>query len=820
MATFVAGAVMHAMLPAQPATAAPERPAGDLPSVMQTYDLLHHADRLPFSPASAGPPAPSSRQRLLNTYNHSGLTREVLGFATYYELANGDLSDLRFQDLGSIAYFGLTLDGTGKVVKSTGGQPDAGWSGWNSSALADLVTRAHAAGDRVQLVAKSFSNADIEGIVSNQANGQAAINSILAEVQAKGVDGVNIDFEGTYNSYPNIQQQFAQWVGSLRNALGSTYQLTLDAYASAGTEPSFMDVAALAPAVDAFFIMAYGIDSGVSPTAPLGGSRWHYTDTAAVDGFVTRAGSPLKVILGVPYYGQKFSTTSNTFAAPMQPAGPGNPDFPTYDQVLSDLSCAVASDGGVTNWDPDSSTPWGYWTSPASNDPCGGNYGSTREVYYDDARSLGLKYDVVLNRGIRGAGIWALGFDHGQATLWRALESHFMTGRLHPLSPVRILDTRPGQESATNPYSGQTLGPDGTLAVQVTGGNTGVDPAATAVVLNVTAANTQRAGGFLTVWPTGQSRPTASNLNFGPNQTVPNLAIVGVGQGGSVSVYNFNGNTDVIFDVEGFFIPEGTPAGLFHPLPPARVADTRPGSGRQGAGQTLAAGAYLDLAVAGQGQVPNSGVAAVALNVTAVPTPQTKPGGFLTVFPAGGSGVAPSASNLNFGPGPAVPNRVVVKLGGGAVRLYNYSGLTDVVVDVNGWFGDGSSPDSSGTGFTPVVPGRLLDTRLSGEGPALGPGAKRRLRVAGSAGVDPGATAAVVNFTATETTAAGGFVTVYPAVAGAVDSGTPPAASDLNFGPNQTIANLAIVGLGNGAVDIYNYNGSTGLLADVAGWFQ
>lgn len=37
--------------------------------------------------------------------------------------------------------------------------------------------------------------------------------------------------------------------------------------------------------------------------------------------------------------------------------------------------------------------------------------------------------------------------------------------------------------------------------------------------------------GFLTVWPAGADRPWASNLNFMPGQTMPNVVVVAVGQG-------------------------------------------------------------------------------------------------------------------------------------------------------------------------------------------------------------------------------------------------------------------------------------------------
>jgi len=61
------------------------------------------------------------------------------------------------------------------------------------------------------------------------------------------------------------------------------------------------------------------------------------------------------------------------------------------------------------------------------------------------------------------------------------------------------------------------------------------------------------AGSFITVFPSGVTRPIASNLNFGPGQNIPNLVTVKVGQDGNVVVYNDQGTVDVIFDVVGWF---------------------------------------------------------------------------------------------------------------------------------------------------------------------------------------------------------------------------------------------------------------------------
>src|SRR5205085_229195 len=93
---------------------------------------------------------------------------------------------------------------------------------------------------------------------------------------------------------------------------------------------------------------------------------------------------------------------------------------------------------------------------------------------------------------------------------------------------------------------------DSTRAVQVRGVG-GVPAGATAVVLNVTATNTTAAS-FLTVWPAGEIRPTASNLNWVAGGTVPNLVTAKLGQGGGLGFYNLAGDVDVVADVAGYYL--------------------------------------------------------------------------------------------------------------------------------------------------------------------------------------------------------------------------------------------------------------------------
>ncbi len=115
-------------------------------------------------------------------------------------------------------------------------------------------------------------------------------------------------------------------------------------------------------------------------------------------------------------------------------------------------------------------------------------------------------------------------------------------------SPVRICDTRTGQPQ--NPCTGQTLGPNGTLTVQVAGED-GVPAAALAVVVNVAVTDTTQAS-YLSAFPSGLPAMT-SNLNWVPGQTVSNLVLATLSATGGFTVFNCWGTADVVVDVLGWY---------------------------------------------------------------------------------------------------------------------------------------------------------------------------------------------------------------------------------------------------------------------------
>jgi hypothetical protein len=371
-----------------------------------------------------------------------------------------------------------------------------------------------------------------------------------------------------------------------------------------------------------------------------------------------------------------------------------------------------------------------------------------------------------------------------------------------PVAPARICDTRSGNAT---PCSGQTLTAGDVVKVQVTGQG-GVPAGATAVVANVTATGASDTS-FFTVYPDGSTRPVASNVNFKPEQTVPNLVTVPLSASGAIDIYNAFGEVNAIVDVSGYYGPDPGAGQGFTSLTPARICDTRSGTSTPCTGKTLSAGGTLTVQVTGEGGVP-TGASAVVANLTV--TGATAPS-FLTAFEAGTT--RPLASNINFAAGQTVPNRVIIPLSStGALDLYNAFGEVNAIVDVDGYF----SSSVSGY-FEPVTPARICDTRASNTTPCAGKtlsaGGTLDVQVTGNGGIQTGAAAVVANATATGPTAAS-YLTLYP------QGGTQPVASDLNFVAGETVPNLVVAKLSSsGGLTVFNAFGSVNAILDVAGWY-
>ncbi|MDT4961481.1 MAG: large repetitive protein, partial [Pseudonocardiales bacterium] len=381
-----------------------------------------------------------------------------------------------------------------------------------------------------------------------------------------------------------------------------------------------------------------------------------------------------------------------------------------------------------------------------------------------------------------------------------------VAGAFQELTPQRVLDTRTGNGAAL----GSVLGGH-TLTLQVTGRGGVPATGVSAVALNVTVIAPTRPG-YLKVYGHSATQPGTSTLSYALGQTVANLTIVKLGADGKVDLHLAGlGRAHLAADVSGYYL-SGTPTlpGTFAALTPQRLLDTRVGVGAPK--KDVPGGATLTLQATGRGDVPATGVSAVALNIAVVDPTQF---GYLAAY--GHSATRPHASTLTYAAGRTATNLAIVKVGAdGKVDLHLYGvGMTNLVADVSGYVLSGPA-NEVGT-YTPLTPQRLLDTRVGNGAPLASVASEHTLtlQATGRGDVpDVGVSAVAINVAVVGATA-GSYLTVW-------QHGAPqPHTSTLTVTRGATVANLVIVKVGaDGKVDLrLTGGGRAHLVGDVSGYF-
>ncbi|SEE86953.1 PKD domain-containing protein [Streptomyces sp. Ag109_O5-10] len=373
--------------------------------------------------------------------------------------------------------------------------------------------------------------------------------------------------------------------------------------------------------------------------------------------------------------------------------------------------------------------------------------------------------------------------------------------------PTRLLDTRNGTGAPK-----RAVGAGGVVRLKILG--VGGVPASgvTAVTLNVTDTGAT-ASSYVSVYPDGIARPSASNLNFLAGQTNPNLVTVRVGADGYVDLYNAHGTVNLVADVEGYYTTktgaaaEQDMSGLAV-VTPTRVLDTRSGIGAHKGAVGPRSTTTITLPKYTRGGATQGAV----LNVTVTGGTSS---GYITVACDGPT--PPTTSTLNYRAGQTASNLATPCAYSGTLHIYNSAGHVNLIADLQGVYTNdlvnmGGDPDAPAGGpFVATAPARFLDTR-TGLGASAKPlGANGTLTVKLTK-VPAGATAVLVNLTGVAPTT-GTHLTAY-------GDGTLPTVSNDNLTAGQTRPVLAVVPVGaDGSIRIHNAFGSVDVVADLEGYY-
>lgn len=323
------------------------------------------------------------------------LNRTVYGFLPYWA---GD-TWLRYDLISILACFCVDMGSSGMITN---------WNGF-PSIFTEAIEGTNGAGGTAIVTVVSFSSYGIHSILTT--NRDAAINTIVDLVNNYPVEGVSIDFE---NVSSTDKDNLTSFMYDLRAELDTNAP---GSHLSICTPPvdwgNAFDYSELAEICDALFMMCYPFhgswSSVAGPCCPLTG--WGATSESSSN-MIWCMGDYAKyapshhdrIVVGLPYYGHQWETEGS---AP-------------HSSIIG--TCATLFYTTLVNraetygrlWDNESLTPWYAFYSGVWN-----------QGWYDDEESLSLKYDMIREADLQGAGIWALGYDGSRTELWDCLEESF-----------------------------------------------------------------------------------------------------------------------------------------------------------------------------------------------------------------------------------------------------------------------------------------------------------------------------------------------------------------------------------------------------------
>jgi hypothetical protein len=289
----------------------------------------------------------------------------------------------------------------------------------------------------------------------------------------------------------------------------------------------------------------------------------------------------------------------------------------------------------------------------------------------------------------------------------------------------------------------------------------------------------------------------------------------------------FDGNWDFAFKTYVGSISQS--GSTYHAITPARVLDTRAGSGNMGLTGAFVAGTVRTFGVAGVHYVGGGTAVAVPASATAVTGNLTVTGetasGLIALGPT--MTATGDTTTLNFVVGENRANNVTVALGPGGTLAAVYRSSTagasvNVIFDATGYF----TADATGSTYHSLAPGRVQDSRAGSGHIGLAGKFKNRIvrsisisgvtaRGWSSALVPASAVAVTANVTVTNATS-DGYVALGPTMT------STPKTSTVNTKKGKNTANGLTVALKSGkvaAVWVGTTGSSADVILDITGYF-
>lgn len=348
--------------------------------------------------------APFTRAK---AYESEVMERDVIGFLPSWTAAQN--ASVNFDKLTQIIYFGLGVNDNGEIIQfNKESNPTLEWLYFTSDYFSNIRQDAKKNNVKVLIAFKMFDNENIDNLISNSTSTNFFIQNALNIVNKYDLDGINLDFEYvTDSAFPTARylNGFLEKLSLELKKNNPEHILSIDVNATAIVTDKAYDMVKIGEVVDEIIVMGYDYrnvnSSRAGPTAPLYGEINEHSIDESISSLVGRV--PMdKVILAIPFYGYEWETLNNNHKST---AVQNSAALATHKRVRELLE---GRRDITTYWDDKAKSPWLTYNQS----------GATKQIYYEDEKSIKAKMDYVKDNDLSGVAVWAIGYEGKHHDLW------------------------------------------------------------------------------------------------------------------------------------------------------------------------------------------------------------------------------------------------------------------------------------------------------------------------------------------------------------------------------------------------------------------
>lgn len=337
----------------------------------------------------------------------------VYGFLPYWNLDKIALQP----ELTHLSYFSLGINADGTISTRNEDGVEMGYHRLDSDDLASISARLEENDQKVELTFTQFNADDTYAFINSSKawdNFFTALDSVLLAYPFSGIN-IDIEYGGTVDQ--KLKGNFSLFIKTLKQKLNEKYShinLSVSVYASAAEGSSIWEIGPIGEWADYVVVMAYDFHRRSSvkagPVAPIFGGKelWDNDISNYLQTFL-KVMPKEKILLGVPFYGYEWQTTSRD---PRAHTFPDTGATASYSRVQKLLESETKAKLKVQEqWNEEALSPY---LSYVEN-------GEIFVLYYENSRSLSYKLDLVNQLDLGGIAIWALGYEGDSRELWETI---------------------------------------------------------------------------------------------------------------------------------------------------------------------------------------------------------------------------------------------------------------------------------------------------------------------------------------------------------------------------------------------------------------